>query len=140
MSRLGIGTMLHILGGGSKHEPKEYFGLEIADAEFSETSLTITFENGKKIRLWDDGQSCCESRYMTTDDDVKSLIGHTLVRIDAKHGPDEAGEYEDAHETIFIEIGTDQNFITIVTHNEHNGYYGGFGLKIDEIPSDGYAS
>jgi hypothetical protein len=29
-------------------------------------------------------------------------------------------------------IGTDVGFITLTNHNEHNGYYGGFGLTITE--------
>ena len=69
---------------------------------------------------------------MTTDDDVQSLVGGTLTRIEAKPGPDvdDGGE---CHETVFVEVGTDRGFITIVNHNEHNGYYGGFGLTITEI-------
>jgi hypothetical protein len=130
MEQMGIGAMLYALKGGSEHSGPEYYGQKILAADMSEEKLVLTLSGGKKIRIWDDGQSCCEHRYMTTDDDVQSLVGHKLVRIEAKDGPDvENGE---DHETCFIEIGTDDGFITITNHNVHNGYYGGFGLEISE--------
>ena len=98
----------------------------------SEKRLTLALSGGKTIEIWDNGQSCCESRYMRTDDDVQSLVGHTLARIDAKDAPNESDEYGE-HEVVFVEVGTDNGFITIANHNEHNGYYGGFGLTITEV-------
>jgi hypothetical protein len=32
------------------------------------------------------------------------------------------------HETQFLIVDTTKGSFTIVNHNEHNGYYGGFGL------------
>jgi hypothetical protein len=133
--------MLHYLGGGSKHSASEFYGRKIVAAELvkdkprgsldssPDESLRLTFEDGTKIAIWDDGQSCCESRYMTTDDDVQSLVGHRLARIEAKDGPSGDADY-DVHETCFVEIGTDDGFVTLTNHNDHNGYYGGFGLTI----------
>lgn len=109
----------------------EYKGREIVAALLEEDRLNIDFADGSKISVWDDGQSCCESRYMTTDDDVASLVGGKLVSIVGKPGPGHVAEY-DEHETCFVEIATDKGFVTIVNHNEHNGYYGGFGLTITE--------
>jgi hypothetical protein len=126
----GIMVNLHYLCGGSKHDPKEYFGNVITNASMTEDKFKLSLSNGKVIYIWDNGQSCCEHRYMSTDDDLSSLVGHTLVRIDAKEGPNIPDSEE--HETVFVEIGTDVGFITIVNHNEHNGYYGGFGLTITE--------
>ena len=94
--------------------------------------LRITFADGKAISIWDNGQSCCESRYMTTDDNLSSLVGRTLTRIEAKDGPDISGGDDSCHETCFVEVGTDAGFVTVTTHNEHNGYYGDFGLTITE--------
>ena len=131
MSQLGIGAMLHHLSGGSEHSAEEFYGRKIASAEITDERLTLGFDDGKKIQVWDNGQSCCEARYMTTDDDVQSLVGGELRRIEAKDGPEEEGDY-DVHEQVFVEVGTDQGFITIANHNEHNGYYGGFGLTITE--------
>lgn len=133
MSQPGIGALLHYLSGGSRHNPSEFYGKRITAASKDDNELLLSFEDGTKIKLWDDGQSCCESRYMTTDDDLSKIVGGVLTRIEAKEGPETEGEYGEAHDQVFIEVGTDECFITVCTHNEHNGYYGGFGLTIDVI-------
>lgn len=122
---IGTGAMLHFLGGGSEHSSEEYKDKVIQDIILSEECLQITFEDGKKIKIFDDGQSCCEHRYMRTDDDVKALVGKKLVHIATKEGP--------TTEIVFLEIMTSDGFITISNHNEHNGYYGGFGMKIEGL-------
>jgi len=124
--------MIHTLSGGVGHSPSEYVGRTVIAAAMSEERITLELSGGKKIEVWDNGQSCCESRYMRTDDDVQSLVGHTLTRIEAKDAPNEPDEYGE-HEVVFVEIGTDNGFITVANHNEHNGYYGGFGLTITEV-------
>lgn len=132
MSQPGIGAMLHYLGGGSENDPAKYYGRKIVAAEMADERLKLTFADGVTIAIWDSGQSCCESRYLTTDDDIAWLVGKVLRRIEAKPGQDKEGEYGDMHETVFVEIGTAKGFVTLVNHNEHNGYYGGFGLTITE--------
>lgn len=129
---IGIGAMLHILGGGTEHVSTEYYGRTIEQAEIKDNRLRLTLDGGKQIEVWDNGQSCCESRYMSTDDDLSSLVGHKITRIEAKNGPDieDGGE---SHEQVFVEIATDKGHVTIANHNEHNGYYGGFGLTITEV-------
>ena len=132
MQMIGFGAALHYLSGGSAHSADEYYGQRVTAAAIDDERLTLTlFPSGKVIQIWDNGQSCCESRYMTTDDDVQSLVGHELRRIETKDGPNQTDGYGE-HEQVFIEVGTDVGFITIVNHNEHNGYYGGFGLTITE--------
>jgi len=117
----------------TKHDSSEYVGKKIIEAalDSDDNKLCIEFECGEKIAIWDDGQSCCEVRYVTTDDNPASLVGHRWRRVQSKEGPttsDANGE----HETIFVEVATDGGFITLVNHNEHNGYYGGFNLTITE--------
>ncbi len=69
---------------------------------------------------------------MTSDDEISSLIGFNLTRIETKAGADE--EYNrEVHEIMFLEVGTTEGFVTIVNHNKHNGYYGGFTLEVTEI-------
>lgn len=114
---------------------QKYVGRKIAAASLADDRLALTFDDGARIVIYDDGQSCCEYRYMTTDDDPNSLVGHELRYIESKSGPNKEDAYDGAHEIAFLEIGTDQNFITIANHNEHNGYYGGFDLTIREVSS-----
>ena len=108
---------------------KQLRGMIIRDAEVDEDSITLKFDFGQ-LTLRDNGQCCCENRYMSTDDDVKSLVGSRFVCYEVKDGPDvsEDDEYE-VHDTQFLEIKTDSGFITLVNHNEHNGYYGGFSIE-----------
>jgi hypothetical protein len=97
-----------------------------------EDMLTIRLGSGS-LKVWDDGQSCCESRYMTTDDELDTFIGAKLVNLEAVAGPDipyEGESYGDTHEQMFVKVETTAGTITLVTHNEHNGYYGGFDVRV----------
>ena len=138
MSNLGMGAMLHMLSGGSPKSAQDYYGRVIKNCCFNkvEDDVRITFEDGITVRIWDSGQSCCERRYMTCDDSLGDLNGKTLAEINVKPGPNAVTEYGDAHEIAFLEIKTtDGTSVSFTTHNEHNGYYGGFGLSIDEVES-----
>jgi hypothetical protein len=113
-------------------------GRVIMTAEISEDTLKVTFTDGAHFTLRDAGQSCCEHRYLTCDDDPASLIGGCIVHIDGKGGPSITAEPDDdgyvwsgEHDTMFLEVQSTSGFITMCTHNEHNGYYGGFSPKID---------
>jgi hypothetical protein len=131
---IGLGSALHQLGGGSRKNSSDYYGRTIQSVAIESTCFILEFSDDVVIKIWDDAQTCCESRYMSTDDDPKSLIGKKLLHIVAKEGPEIEGEYGDVHEQVFVEIMTeDGDTVTLVSHNEHNGYYGGFGLSIDEI-------
>lgn len=144
MSRPGIGAMIHSLTGGSPRSASDYYGLIITSAKIVEftkgrdgsvNELHLGFEDGTKIRIFDDGQSCCERRYMRSDDKVQDLVGQRLMKIEIKKAdimPDEDGQ---VHEIAFMEIKTDQGVTSFSFHVEHNGYYGGFGLSVDKIDS-----
>lgn len=130
MSLLGVGAVIHILGGGSKHSASEFYGRKVVSAELKDERLSLVLDDGEVIQIWDDAQSCCESRYITCDDDLSKLIGGKLSKIEVREFKEESSEYGDAHEMAFVEVATDECFITICTHNQNNGYYGGFGLTI----------
>lgn len=136
MSQLGIGSMLHLLSGGSDHAPSEFYGRQVVKASLNKDTdperMELSFADGTVIHIWDGGQSCCEQRYITCEDELNSLVGGKLVAIEAKPGPDTEDEYGGCHEQVFVDIRTDKGFVTFTTHNEHNGYYGGFGLTITE--------
>jgi hypothetical protein len=110
----------------------KYIFEKIINVNFDDDCIILSFDNGTKLTICDGGQCCCESRYMTTDDDVNSLVGGLLLHIDLKDGPDEEDTYGDVHEIQFLEISTDKAFVTIANHNEHNGYYGGFAIQFYE--------
>ena len=97
--------------------------------------LRITFADGYELHISDEGQSCCESRYMTTDDVLDEYVGAVLISVsvldapDIPQVPDETGYCsEDDHEVQFLRIVTSKGDVTFATHNEHNGYYGGFSI------------
>lgn len=133
MSQPGIGAMLHLLSGGSKNDPSKYVGRVIESAAQDGDTLVLSFRDGTSIVISDDGQSCCESRYMRTDDSLKDLFGLTLTGIETNTA--RSGNVEDDyehHEVVFLDIKTDKNVVQFSFHNVHNGYYGGFGLNISE--------
>lgn len=130
----GLGSMLYVLGGGSPKDPKDYAGRLISEVSMNDNVFYITFQGGVQIKIWDNAQSCCESRYMTTDDDPLDLVGKKLVHIVSKEAPQPEGDHWGEHDIVFIEIMVDSGHtVTLVNHNEHNGYYGGFGLSVDEV-------
>jgi hypothetical protein len=125
------GVMLYYSYNKTSNSPDIYYGLTIASATLDDNRLQIGFTNGTKVDVYDTEQQCCENRYISTDDDLSSLVGHVLLRIEAKEGPQLPDNYE-VHETCFVEIGTNIGFVTLTTHNEHNGYYSGFALVIEQ--------
>jgi hypothetical protein len=92
-------------------------------------ALHFTFEDGYKMRLFDDGQSCCESRYMRTDDDLDWYVGSVLLGAEIREAPDIADDDSNVHEVQFLVVETDKGSFTLSSHNEHNGYYGGFSIR-----------
>lgn len=124
------GVMLFM---GSKHSSDEYVGKVVENAYIHENKLYIDFEDGTKIRIYDDGQTCCELRYMTCDDNPADLIG-TWVSAQVQDGPSLQGDYvyAEPHDQQFLVVQTSKGTITIANHNEHSGYYGGFVMTIEE--------
>lgn len=92
--------------------------------------LVLKLENGGKLSIMDMGQSCCEHRYLTCDDDLASFAGATLFDVGFASGPTEEDDHGEPHETGFVKVDTSLGGITLTTHNEHNGYYGGFDMRI----------
>ncbi|MCT9125379.1 DUF7448 domain-containing protein [Cupriavidus gilardii] len=124
--------MINMIGGNGD-------AVEVLKASIGKTIKMVTLEqddalhfeftDGSKIAMFDDGQSCCERRYMTTDDDLSSFAGSTFLGAEIKEAPsieDEWGE----HEVQFLEIQTSSGSFTMASHNEHNGYYGGFSITV----------
>lgn len=133
--------MLQMLGGNkdSVDAFKSSVGKMITelkiDKEMSEDSLVFTFEDETKMRLYDAGQSCCESRYLHTDDDLGTFIGSKLIDARILDAPDatDDDDLDDVHEVEFLVVGTSKGVIVVETHNEHNGYYGGFAVRAQMV-------
>jgi len=129
MSHLGIGVMLGMLGGNEEtvKAVKSSLNKVIESVALIENELVFEFEDGTKLKLWDDGQCCCESRYMDTDDDLTEYAGSRLLDFELKSADCVDSEYE-VHEVQFLDVKTDKGVFTMSNHNEHNGYYGGFWI------------
>ena len=109
---------------------KLLFGKTITGLELKDGQLTLTLEDRVKLKLRDNVQSCCESRYMGTDDNLADHIGSQLLGVRVLDAPDQdAGG--DVHEVQFLIIDTDKGGLTISNHVEHNGYYGGFDIEVE---------
>ena len=132
-----LGAMIRRVFGNqnSGNALAESLNKQISKLTLEDAALRFTFTDGTKIQLTDMGQSCCESRYMRTDDDPSYYVGAILLDAEIKevpNGPDESyigGE----HEVQFLEIKTDKGSFTCACHNEHNGYYGGFAIEASKI-------
>lgn len=123
---LGMGVMLGILGGNKETVDtiKSSLGKIISKVWLDEyDKLRFVFTDGVDLCIWDDGQSCCEHRYMKTDDYLGDFDGATILDFELRDvdGPqDKWGE----HEIQFLEIKTNKGSFQMSNHNEHNGYYG----------------
>jgi hypothetical protein len=92
-------------------------------------SLRLLFEGGGELHLYDELRLCCESRFMTCDDDLPSIRGGRLVGVSVRDGGSRAEE-DDLYEDVrFLVVRTTRGDVTVATHNRHNGYYGGFELR-----------
>jgi len=100
----------------------------IAGIKIDRYELVLTFEDGTALTFTDQGQSCCESRYMVCDDDLQNFIGSTFTGAELLDGPRQPDDYGE-HEVQFLHIATTRGKFTVSNHNEHNGYYGGFAIR-----------
>ena len=132
----GIGVMLRQLAGreGSAEALEASIGKTIDNVNIYEDELTVRMKDGSAVRFKDEGQSCCEHRYMRTDDDLHEFEGSAFIGAEVVDAPDveDAGE---VHEVQFLRIHTSEGVITVSNHNEHNGYYGGFSIEARVIPA-----
>lgn len=100
--------------------------------------LDILFEDDSLLTIADVGQDCCESRYMTCDDDLATFKGAKYLGAELRDGPTEPYEYGGEHECQFLVVNTSEGSFTVANHNEHNGYYGGFSIRARFVPGDNW--
>lgn len=126
---LGLGVLIQMLGGNEESAKlfSDCIGKTISELRLGEDdALHFVFADGSKMKLADEGQSCCEVRYMRTDDDLPYYVDSQLVGAEIRDGSGVSSEYGDEHEVQFLLINTSKGAFTMSSHNEHNGYYGGF--------------
>ena len=112
---------------------KASIGKTISHIEVSDADVDILFDDGCRLYILDEASYCCETRYMTCDDDATIHAGAKLVSVEEREVGDseyrpEWEEGYDVHDVAFLVILTTAGALTVATHNEHNGYYGGFGI------------
>ena len=92
--------------------------------------LLFKFTDGSSLSISDEGQSCCESRYITCDDHLSYYSGATFLDATVVDGPEEEDPDEwTCHEQRWLVVTTSKGDFRATTHNEHNGYYGGFCIN-----------
>ncbi|NJK88113.1 MAG: hypothetical protein HC923_01110 [Myxococcales bacterium] len=129
----GFGVMIDRLCGHHKKDAArltDAIGKVIQKVWTDDHALILEFEDGSGLGFSDEGQSCCEARYMSTDDDLAYFAGSTLQGAELREGPDMPGREE--HNTQFLLVATSKGVFTVVNHVEHNGYYGGFAIRVLE--------
>ena len=113
-------------------------GKKIMGIKLEDDMLYLSFGSQGTLKISDEGQSCCERRYMTTDDKLGDYVGGNLLNIEVKPVPIpiKDSEYDDVHDIEFLEVTTTKGAFVMTTHNEHNGYYGGFyvSANYEEAP------
>lgn len=140
MSQPGFTVMVNDLSGGRNRgretldgaKGKTIASIGILPESESVPGVRVTFTEGPAMLIRDVGQSCCESRYVTTDDtDLAYWNGSEFLDIEIADAPGTTGEYGEEHEIQFLNIKTSKGVVTFSTHVEYNGYYGGFSIFVE---------
>ena len=142
MGQRGLGAMIQMLGGNedSVEAFTRALNKRIAtiklDAKLNDGdgALDMTFTDGSTLMLFDSARSCCEHRYMHTDDDLSALVGATFLGVDVLDGPT-TGE-DETTECTFMHVKTSKGTVVVNTYNSHNGYYGGICIKASGTASN----
>lgn len=107
---------------------KTISSIKIDDRAYHNGALVIEFDDGTILDVYDDRRTCCEQRYLHTDDDLSHYEGAQFLDIEISHA--KTFEWDDyvIHEVQFLVVTTSKGTFTVDTNNVHNGYCGGFAL------------
>src|SRR5687767_5987939 len=123
MENLGLGVMIGLLGGNREtvEAIQQSLNKEIKSLVLRDNRLTFEFTDDTRLNVYDDGQSCCEHRYMKTDDNLPDFIGAKLLDFELKDGGrTEEEDYGYVHEIQFLDVKTDKGIFQMANHNDHN--------------------
>lgn len=130
MSQLGLEVMISRLAGNAStvEAVQKSLGKTITQVELKDDVLRLTSEDGSVLSLWDDRQSCCESRWMSCDADLPYYVGAVLQDVSIESAEIPAPEGSDVYDAQFLHVHTSKGILDAVTHLNHNGYYGDFSI------------
>lgn len=139
LSKLGVGAMIQMLSSNedSVNAFQTALGKVIKrvwldDDAKEDGALCFEFDDNSGLLLFDCARSCCESRYMHTDDDLAPFVGATFLGVEIRDGPVEVeDDWGGTKETQFMDVKTSKGMFQVCTYNEHNGYYGGILIQAE---------
>lgn len=105
-------------------------GQKILDLGIDE-GLWFKLEGGLNFQILDNGQDCCEERYMSTDDALAYFVGASFLDAwiaDADYGIDP--ESYNQVDVQFLIVRTSLGEFTVANYNIHNGFYGGWRMEV----------
>lgn len=107
----------------------ECVGKLIRGISINDTMLTLRLNNDTELILTDQGQDCCERRYMHTDDNLTNFFDSILLNIRIVDGPSIENEDYGYNDSQFLIVDTSKGSFTVVNYNKHNGFYYGFDIQ-----------
>jgi hypothetical protein len=111
--------------------PEMGIGKVIKKIEIDNIVLLITFEDYSVLTVWDDKQTCCEERYMSTDDDLSYQIGAVFMGL-------EVLPTEDDPDVQFMHLRTNRSVVVCTSYTDcgESGYYTGFDIRGEYYPKE----
>lgn len=105
------------------------YGRKISNVLVRDDTFRLSLADGETLRL-SGAEGCCQALYFVCDDEISKIVGGRLRRIELKPiRSTSVGGYAPG-EQAFLEIGTDECFITVRAHKDHNGSCGGVCLRL----------
>jgi len=137
----GLGVLINQMSDRGSAVLEKSLGKTIAKVFLKDDDLKFKFTDGTGMKIYDGGQSCCESRWMHTDDELNHFEGATFLNAEVRDGGDvDETEYKkitknewgpESCQSQFLIITTSTGTFTVVNYVDHNGYYGGFSMNVE---------
>lgn len=122
----------HAAGWGRLDIRETLYGRKISNVLIRDDTFRLSLADGQAFCL-SGADGCCQGLYFVCDDEVSKIVGGRLRRIELKPiGATSVGGYA-TEEQAFLEIGTDECFITVRAHKDHTGSCGGVCLKLSSV-------
>jgi|SRR5271154_196024 len=104
----------------------------IISCKLTQQALEFEFDDCTKAIVFDGiGQACCEDRYLSCDENLDDFVGEQIINYEISEVQGTNDNEILCKEIMFCRIHTTSGTITLCSHVEHNGYYGGLDITID---------